>query len=338
MVATFMAALLMALPGGNYNATLILKEDKRTVRKVFFAGEDTLAGYVCESYGMHGEDNHGKPFVWSKGKLYRLPLGKSKWGHVLAGNDHLLVGDVVDDDWVYRPVAWTPDAKSGWAKSHLKIVSSKRGRARIVGSDDEIWVQNDEGGIRRLRDRNWVSFTPGKFDMVGVDDLGRLYGNVYSSRGEGGRLEKTAVALFDPSDSNLKMISGQGFSLSAVSGAGEFVGQKAPKMTYPLLEGERAVMWQGNTKTYLIDLRTNKDGWTESDAALAMNARGAAVGYWCHGKTRRGFVWENGAFADLYDAVEEVHISDALAINDLGQIAASADYKDGSSLYLLSPK
>jgi probable HAF family extracellular repeat protein len=338
MFAPLIAALLLTPSEPEYTATRVLNERNRLVGNVFFAGEDMLAGSLTEFFGLHGEKNHGKPFVWSQGKVYQLPLGKSKWGHVLAGNEHLLVGDVLLDDWNYKPATWTPDPKLGWAKARLRIFTSGPGRARVLGKEDEKWVQDYEGDIRCLRNGAWQSYSMGKFQMVGIDKLGRIFGNVYRAYGQGERLEKPRAAFFSPQIPTLRFLSEEGFILTAVNRGGDAVGFKGEKYMLPVVEGTRAVKWTGESMTFLFDVTKDKNGWTEPSKAQAINESGTVVGSWSESETTHAFVWKDGMRVSLLDAVIGVKLERAAAINDRGQIAAVAYSDNGSSLYLLSPK
>jgi hypothetical protein len=102
MLSTLLLAVLTATPQA-YDGTLVLTMPSWGVGSRTWIGgvtvteDDTVAGFTCDSVGVHGEAMLGKPFAWSKGTLHWLPLGGAEYGHVYADTSGVLVGDVEID-------------------------------------------------------------------------------------------------------------------------------------------------------------------------------------------------------------------------------------------------
>ena len=153
MLTALIFAVLVGQNPTAYDTTLVLAMPTRGpasrtwIGGVTLTEDDTVAGFTCDSVGVHGETFFAKPFVWSKGKLSDLPLGKAEYGHVLAGNARLLVGDVMID-YKDHPATWSPDPQVGWAKARLTILPDLQGRAVAVTATGAVWVAGAESLLR----------------------------------------------------------------------------------------------------------------------------------------------------------------------------------------------
>ncbi|MCO5298104.1 MAG: hypothetical protein M9921_14745 [Fimbriimonadaceae bacterium] len=323
------ALILVALASQNptaYDTTLVLSMPTRgPVSRTWIGGvtlleDDTVAGFTCDSVGVHGETFFAKPFVWSKGTLSGLPLGKAEYGHVYAGTAQLLVGDVMVDHRDH-PATWTPDPQGGWAKARLTVLPYLEGRAVAVTPERAVWVAGTES-LLCWNGGKWSKLQLGSFILEGIDAKGRFYGNRFQGFGEGMSPQKTQPAIRNGTRWIDLVPEGSYDWLNAVNRQGLAVGRV----------GSRAVLWKSGATTHLFD---EKVKWSD---ARAINGLGQIVGaFTFDGTETHAYVWKDGALRDLWN-VHRDGMQEALAINDRGVIVAKAEAGYETRLYLLTPK
>lgn len=325
MLAALIAAVFAGQSPTTYDATLVLAMPTRGIGSrtwiggVTLADEGTVAGNTCDSVGVHGETLFAKPFVWSRGVLHTLPLGKAQYGHVVAGNAKMLVGDVIID-YLDHPATWTPDPEAGWSKARLTVLPELEGRAMAVTDGGTVWVAGSDAVLRWERGK-WSSFHFGQFYVEGLDARGRFYGNRFEGYGEGMSPLNTQASVRDGFEWVPLAPKTEISWLSAVNAGGTAVGRVGP----------RAVLWKGGATIYLFG---SEVPWSE---ARAINGSGQVVGEFRTGDTLHAYVWRSGRLQDLWTAHPD-GLREAVAVSDAGTIVAKAEKDDQTRLYLLRPK
>lgn len=115
---------LIAMLAQGYDIQVVLERtyesfNRRSAQVTVLTDANLVAGFIADLVGNHGELFDCKPFIWEKGKLVWLPLGRFEHGHVQSGNDRYLVGSVSNGAHE-RAAKWTRDPKKGWAAASWK--------------------------------------------------------------------------------------------------------------------------------------------------------------------------------------------------------------------------
>lgn len=294
------------------------------IRAEVLTDRPTIAGFTCDAVGNHGETFFSEPFVWSKGKLIRLPLlPKSEYGAVLGGNDQILIGwSSVDYD--ERPVSWRPHPRLGWSKATITQLA-KRGQATHLGPDGSIYIRYGNPLSGRVSKGKFTSISLGEFALQGIDTAGRLYG--YKYKGWNMRI---------PADMQPGFFTGKSWTpfklgldsrgepvhamISAVNPDGVAAGS---------YDGQFALWRNGNLVQPDIGKPIRSDG-------QAISANGDVVGYAEYpGPVYTRFLWSKGKVQILSEAVTGHKLDSAQKINRKGDIAASVRSDNGMKLYLL---
>jgi uncharacterized membrane protein len=284
----------------------------------------TEGGAVAGYWYRHVAPGHAgailaKPFVWIQGKMIALPLGSCDYGHVLAGNDKTVVGDVRSEKgWL--PAMWQAHESKGWEAPKLTLLDQRPGTARAVSKNGVIWIDTEEG-LRSWTDGTLKEYGIGRFTLAGLDDKGRFYGTRNS--GPGGFPMTVAGEKAARGDSKMwHVLHPEGYSFSrihAVNGEGHAVGTAFDDRYY-------AVIWDGYGFRPL-------SGRGSYSSANGINNLDQVVGTFTDGKAA-ACMWEKGQRIDLSTSVAGVILTDAAAINGKGQIVAEGDGR----LFLLSRK
>ncbi len=280
--------------------------------------DDTVAGYHADDTGVHGESFLAKPFAVSMGKLSWLPLGVVEYGHVFGGAGNALVGDVAPLQGDGHPSMWKPDPAAGWSKASLTVLTKESGWAALIAPNGAIWIKVG---------KRWRALPGGSslvdeehFDLYGVDQAGRIFGNLYDGYGEGyNRLGEKPSMLANSKWIPLPTDNGSS-TIAQVNRKGVAVG----------MAGNRAAMW---VEGKLVYLETPKCRWSQ---AQSINDRGEIAGQFNVGQESHACVWKNGRMVDLIDAAPGVKLESAPRINSSGAIVAETSR--GEKLFLLTPK
>lgn len=328
MVALFLASTLLV---PQYERDLIVSAKpafwRSHVSCTVLSESETVAGFTCDSIGHHGELYAGKPFVWSAGRLHRLPIIKGEeYGHVYAGNNEVLVGSVKRSYRDY-PAQWTPDPRLGWSKATLKILSGQEGRATFIGPKGEIYVHKDNSLSGKIVGGKFQTLNFGDFALVGLDSKGRLFGNRHKGVHFGGGPANTKPGVF----SNGKW---QAFDLIERE-ANTFVDSYLADVNNDGVSAGKtqfdAAVWKGGKPTLLFG-RTRR--WS---SANDINDLGEIVGDASVEEVEDSmpFLWSAGKIRDLTSELPKLKYGEGLRINNRGSIAVKGLIKDAAHLYLL---
>lgn len=300
------------------------------VPRVFFTRSGMMVGWstLWVSPG-HGASTFGQPFLWFQGRRVDLPLDDYKFGHVVRGNDLMLVGDVVTQEG-WKAVTWTPDANTGWGAPHLKEISGPW-EAAVAGlsttaaavSDDASTIYviarrgepNANTKLIRIQADLWSEIGRGVSDRVWPTREG-LFSNLIS--------QKTRLASRWAGD-QATTLPHDGYSRSEiedVNDAGVAVGQ-----VFDEKHKQHAALWDSH------GLRLLEGGSGDYSNAFAVNNLGYAVGF----VDERAVVWDASGHI-VRDLSKELPDASPRAIGDQEQIAAVTRRAGEQRLYLLTPK
>lgn len=316
------AVLLFALPRAQYSAQFLAsftgdKYSRQWVSGIQILDTGEIAGFKCDFVGVHGEDFAGKPFVISQGKTIWLPLGKGEYGHVRAAGRNLLAGDVDIDSQNY-PAQWTPDPSAGWAKAKLTLLSKEPGYTVAVSPDNTVWMQ--VGKRLTAATGGHHSLEVDRVDVMGIDNMGRIFGNSYKGLGEGMRRVGQQPVVYAKGEWTPLPVGDEEWSvIRDVSSAGLAVG----------VCGDRAAVWRDGKLTLLPG---------SNSAAVAVNSSGVVVGaaYGGASQPSRGVVWDGSTRIELPSVGPEQGEISAEAINRVGEIAMIWRGRSQSRLYLVT--
>lgn len=337
-------ALLALAQSGGYKTTLVFDSPKESFGRPYVVAnvltdQNLVAGFYCESTGHHGETTLSKPFAWHKGKLIWLPLGKGEYGQVAAGNDQVLIGEILlSYDRV--PAKWTPDPVAGWRKPKLTLLG-KEGRAVAISKTGDIWVAT-QSGVSAVSKGGKRNYPVKQFDIVGVDGHGRVWGNSYRGIGFGGYRTRQAASRLE--GKSIRKVSDL-FVLTAINSGGAGAGDRqvydsSPNSSYPALTGP-AILTDGKVVPIPVpDSRFSRAG--------GINEHGDVIGYFNVGTNRKnpkagesfhnvGFVYSKGKVHELPAPAIGVIGFSPTVINGNGAIVGSSDVRDGTRLYLMTP-
>ncbi|MFI5384502.1 MAG: hypothetical protein ACHQ50_00110 [Fimbriimonadales bacterium] len=299
-------------------------------------GDGTVAGYVCASLGGEGSILIAKPYVYASNKLHWLPLGGNRYGHVFAANSSVIVGDVVGRGGSF-PAMWSRDREQVWDQAQLKFLSHDSAYATAISQSGTIWVQTRTmetlkggrqvpriGPVKRLMNGMWQTMPTNAFGLAGVDADGRLFGSQHEPHHGFGGLGRPVMIDASGRSTDLPT-DGAYCSLEAVNSAGTAVGSASNR-------GLRAIVWESGKIGYLCDPSISRS-W-----AKAINDKGHIVGSYVVGSEVHACLWIGGVLYSLYRAIAGEKLSEAVAINASGMIAAIAESDTETRLYLLTPR
>lgn len=330
MVATVAAAALLA-PA--YKSVLVASQKPSFWRGVIactvLTNKETVAGYICPSPGNHGETFNSQPYVWSKGKLTRLPLLKNgMYGKVLAGRDDLLVGSV-SINYSDFPVQWTPDPVKGWAAAKVTRLSNNQGEGAALSSDGTVWVEKDSVLIAKIQGSKWKNCSYGQFDLKGIDNLGRIFGNKFSKVYFGGDPADTEAGWFLGIRWN-RLSKGRAASYY---GSSEIIAVNSSGVAVGKGRNNQLAIWKGADIYHPLSEELR---WSY---ATDINSKGVVLGR-CSVEdveSSATFLLINGKGQNLNQYLPGFEISSAEKLNDSGTVAVQARKGEMEYLYLLRP-
>jgi probable HAF family extracellular repeat protein len=299
-----------------------------TLGKVVLTEKGLVAGYWYNHVPPgHGGATLATPFVFQGGKTIALPTGDGEHGHVLAGNDTMLVGDVdstTGKGWL--PAIWTPDPVKGWAKAHLRVPTDDPGRIRWLSADGTAWIVRS-GEIVRWKGSSRVNepFKVTKFDFLAATASGELFGTRYSAVGFGpSRMDERAG--YYKAEVWHELIPSQTSYVQDVSlGGAVLIEVSTPK--------PRSMLYR---RGKLQELPLESEG-----GAIGISRSGDVAGYTqTTNGDRRACLWIDGTRFDISRAIKGLTLESANAVNDRGLILAGAS-KEGwaqDRLFLLTPR
>jgi probable HAF family extracellular repeat protein len=189
----------------------------------------------------------------------------------------------------------------------------------------------------RLVDLGLDGFTP-----RGIDDAGDVAGLIEVPGTPSARGHAHAALWRGWTLTDLGTLGGDASLSVAVGARGQVVGVSGTVPGKPVPEGNRAFLWQDGAMAALPQVDPGEPD--EGDWPAAVNAAGIVVGRRRSPDPFLGLtsavLWANGRARDLNDLIPaeaNLMLTEALAINDAGQIAARGEGTGGEYLLLLTP-
>ena len=290
----------------------------------FMMEDGSVAGNMRVVMGVHGEGDD-TPFVWKDGTKINLPLGGASSAQLRFDHKGKLIGDVRLDDG-YHPAIWTAHSQLGWKQASISIIRNGTGYVSAVGKDGAIYVTRQENNGKReiwkYANQTWTRQFAGLFNLAGVDDRGRLFGDVFRNLMEGYRPQNTrpamiAVGKVIPFSREEKTFEYD--QCNDVNGAGVAVGRS---------DG-RACVWT-NGKIQFLHKKTER----AFSSACDINATGRVLFDFPKGNETHVAIWQSGLTQDLTVFLPSNSLS-ARSINNRGDILIAANNGKMTTLYVL---
>jgi hypothetical protein len=329
MAMIIFAIALLLRPSYDFKELMPLPETG-TLGHVLLTDDGVVAGY----WYKHVPPGHAgaiiaKPFVFYRGKTIPLPLADGEFGHVLGGNDSMLVGDVeTKSQHAWVPAIWTPDPVQGWKKAGLVALRDRMGRAECVSKDGTVWISTPEQIIGLDREhREKASLKVKMFDLAGVLDSGTLAGTKYSGTSIGFSRTGQRAGFFEGGKWR-ELIPGasQESYITAVSPSGQVALQVQEDQWLPMLY----------SKDKLQALPVEHGG-----TARWIGRGGIVAGHSTDLRNEsKACLWKDGVRVDISGAIDGLTLIDALAVNERGQVLATTPGREWpqTRLFLLTPK
>jgi hypothetical protein len=191
-----------------------------------------------------------------------------------------------------------------------------------IGPDRKIWIRTPDG-LASWTNGKIERWKQEKFDLVGVDEKGRLFGNTYLGLAPGFRRSRQQAVVGRPDHWTKLHPKGSWSWLVAVNRKGVAVGS-----SYDNRSG--AFKWDERGSSSL-------DNAGDSVTPRAINNGGDIAGSLTKGSEWWASLWVKGKRIDISGVVPGQRFFEAVGINDTGQILASAS-GNPPRFYLLTPK
>jgi probable HAF family extracellular repeat protein len=321
-------------------AGIVVAVPDRSTAAPLYSITDLGTGYVrglSDSGQVLGTDTSGgSSYLYQNGTYTSIPssVGQvgamNNAGQIASGTSigalDASTGQVIDLQHIPLPASpYTPQA----------VAINSHGDVLIASGADTFLYQNGRvTDFAQLLSGNWI--TP-----ISLDNAGHVLVSVTPLNGNGGAspgLNGSTQYLYQ--GGMLQALPG-GWTVNGSSASGQLLG--ATSLVPNPISSLRAALFENGQAIALGTLGT-QSGWEQSEAT-AMNSNGQVVGFsevtQGNAYSSHAFLYQHGSMIDLNSLIPSssgVTLSNALFINDRGQIIAAGTTQDGPMHnYLLMP-
>ncbi|NOG53988.1 MAG: hypothetical protein HND57_06610 [Planctomycetes bacterium] len=290
-------------------------------------------------YGDAPNNRSLHAFLWSEGEMTDLKTlgGTYSWAYGINNRTQITGYSIVDsvtirgffwEDGTMEDIGWLPGSRGTFSRGNA--INQGGLIVGVCHGTGDGWIVPYAGFI--YDDGAWTeipTFGGDESQAYGINNAGIAVGWARFAEPE-----PTAPRAFAYANGQLIDIGTFGGTLSkaaSINNLNQVVGVATDG-----IGSDRAFVWEAGVLTDIGDLGGGVS------AANDINDRGQIVGYSDSAEgIKTGFLWQDGVMWDVNDLVEpgsNVVFHGARAINELGQIACSGTFEDGTKhAYLLSP-